>query len=141
MAEVASAVGVGERHHDELAGFQGSNVGADCLDNADRLVAHQPAGLAGLQGLVRPKVAAADAGAGHANEGVVDQAASGTVSIRTSPAEYMTVACMFRTTFRVAEDSKWLYPTKACSSELKGAAAIGGPELLGVRVAQLELQR
>ena len=43
IAEHASAVGVGKRHHDHVAALDGAHVGADGLDHADRLVAHAAA--------------------------------------------------------------------------------------------------
>ncbi len=43
VAEDAGAVGVGERHHDDVADLYGADVGSDCLDDTDRLVAHGPA--------------------------------------------------------------------------------------------------
>ena len=57
------------------------DLGADVLDDADELVAHPLAGLARLHRLVRPEVAAADAGAGDADErvGGLDQARVGDV--------------------------------------------------------------
>ena len=69
-AEDAGAVGPGERRDDEVAGLDGADLGADVLDDADELVAHAAAGLARLHRLVGPEVAAADAGAGDAHEGV-----------------------------------------------------------------------
>jgi hypothetical protein len=68
--EDAGAVGVCERHHDEIAGFHRVDVGADGFDDADRLVAHAAAGPAVFHGLVRPEIAAADGGAGDRDEGV-----------------------------------------------------------------------
>jgi hypothetical protein len=47
-----------------------AHLGANRLDDADELVAHAVAGLAGLHLLVGPEVAAADAGPGNGNEGV-----------------------------------------------------------------------
>ena len=41
VAEHAGAVGVGERHHDDVAALHGADVGADGLDDADGLVAHR----------------------------------------------------------------------------------------------------
>ena len=55
---------------DEVAGLDRAHVGADCLDDADELVPHPPAGLARLHRLVRPEIAAADRGAGDADERV-----------------------------------------------------------------------
>ena len=41
VAEGAGAVGERERHHDQVAALDGAHVGADVLDDADRLVAHR----------------------------------------------------------------------------------------------------
>ena len=41
LAEVAGAVGVGERRDDDVARLHGADVGADLLDDADELVAHR----------------------------------------------------------------------------------------------------
>jgi hypothetical protein len=70
VAEGAGAVGVGERHDDEVAGVHGANVRADGLDHADGLMAHPATALARFQRPVRPQIAAADAGTGHADQGV-----------------------------------------------------------------------
>ena len=69
-AEDAGAVRVEERRHDEVAGLQGADVGADGIDDADELVAHPPTGLVVLHLVVRPEIAAADAGAGDTDERV-----------------------------------------------------------------------
>ena len=63
VAEDAGAVGVRERHDDEIAGFHAANVGPDGFDDADGLVSHASAGIAVFHCLVRPEIAAADAGA------------------------------------------------------------------------------
>src|SRR3989475_6264128 len=57
------------------------DVGTDGLDHADRLVAHASAGLDRLHQLVRPEIAAADAGAADGDERVsrLDQAGVGDV--------------------------------------------------------------
>lgn len=55
---------------DQVARPDGADIGANRLDNADKLVAHAVANLAGLHLLVRPEVAAADAGASDPDEGV-----------------------------------------------------------------------
>ena len=47
-AEGAGAVRERERHHDEVAWLDVSDLGADVLDDADRLMAHRPPGLARL---------------------------------------------------------------------------------------------
>jgi hypothetical protein len=59
-----------ERHHDDVAGLHRVDVRADILHHADRLVAHAPSAVGGLHPVVRPQVAAADAGAGDADDGV-----------------------------------------------------------------------
>ena len=95
VAEDASAVGVRERHDDEIAGFHGANVGADGFDDADGLVSHAAAGIAVFHRLVRPEIAAADAGAADDYDRVGRlrlMRASGMFSIRTSPAPNITVA-------------------------------------------------
>jgi hypothetical protein len=69
-AELAAAVREGERHHDVLAGLHRVDVRADIIHHADRLVAHAPSAVGGLHPVVRPQVAAADAGAGDADDGV-----------------------------------------------------------------------
>ena len=81
VAELATAVGVRERHDDHIPGLHGAHVGADRLDDADGLVPHAAAGLAPVHRVVRPEVAAADAGAGDRDEGVgrLDQAGVGDV--------------------------------------------------------------
>jgi hypothetical protein len=50
LAEGAGAVGIGERHDDDLTAFDFPDVAADLLDHADCLVAHT------LAGHVRPAV-------------------------------------------------------------------------------------
>ena len=80
-AEDAGAVGPEERRDDEVAGLDRADVGADGLDDADELVAHAAAGLARAPSVVRPEVAAADRGAGDADErvGRLDQVGVGDV--------------------------------------------------------------
>ena len=70
IAEHACAVGVRKRHHDHVTALDGTHIGADGFDHADRLVAHTAAGLGGLQLVVGPKIAATDAGAGYADNRV-----------------------------------------------------------------------
>ena len=70
VAEHARAVRVRERRDDEVADLDGADVAANCLDDADELVADPLAGFARLHRPVRPEIAAADAGAGDADEGV-----------------------------------------------------------------------
>src|SRR5918992_922448 len=66
-AELAGAVGVGERHDNQVALLDLRDLRSDVLDDAYGLVAHRLAGLARLHRVVRPEVAAADAGAGDAD--------------------------------------------------------------------------
>ena len=70
LAEDAGAVGVGKGHHDDISGLQSTNVGADCFDDADRLVPHPAALIGRFHELVRPKVAAANAGMADCDERV-----------------------------------------------------------------------
>jgi hypothetical protein len=70
VAEGASAVGVRERHDDEVTRFDGANVGPDRFDDADGLVSHDTSGLAVFHRLVRPEVATTDAGTRDGDEGV-----------------------------------------------------------------------
>ena len=70
VAEGAGAVGEREWHHDNVAPLHGADVRADLLDDADRLVAHALPGLGALHRGVGPEVAAADAGAGDADQRV-----------------------------------------------------------------------
>jgi hypothetical protein len=79
VARQPRSAGVRERHHDEIPDLRPVDVVADGLDDADRLVAHTAAGLAALHCLVRPQIAAADAGTSDPQEGVgrVDQAGVG----------------------------------------------------------------
>ena len=70
VTEGARAVGERKRHHDDVAWLHGAHLGADFLDDSDCLVTHGLPGLAALHRLIRPKVAAADAGSGDANDGV-----------------------------------------------------------------------
>jgi hypothetical protein len=53
---------------DDVPDLHSADVGADGLDDADELVPHTLAGRALLQLVVRPEVAAADAGAGDADK-------------------------------------------------------------------------
>src|SRR5206468_4968451 len=80
-AEVAGAVGPGERCDDEVTGLHRAHLGSGGFDDADELVAHPLAGLAVLHLVVRPQVAAADAGAGDTQKGVgrLDEAGVGDV--------------------------------------------------------------
>ena len=48
-AELAGAIRVGERHDDQVADFHGADVRADGVHDADGLVAHGTAGVAGRQ--------------------------------------------------------------------------------------------
>jgi hypothetical protein len=67
VAEAARAVGVGERHHHDVADLERANIRADGLDDTDRLVAHAATTLDRPHLLVRPQIAAADTGAGYAD--------------------------------------------------------------------------
>jgi hypothetical protein len=69
VAERAGAVGKRERHHDEVAPDR-ADLRADVLDDADGFVAHAVSGLRALHRGVGPEVAAADAGAGDADDRV-----------------------------------------------------------------------
>ncbi len=70
VAEDAGAVRERERHHHQIARLQRAHLGSDGVDDADRLVAHHPAGVVFCHLGVRPEVAAADAGAGHPHKRV-----------------------------------------------------------------------
>ena len=85
LAEQATAVGIGERHDDDLPAPDRLHAAADILDDPDRLVAHALTFDVG-PAVVGPQVASADASAGDSDDGVCRPtiAASGTVSIRTS---------------------------------------------------------
>ena len=67
IAEHASAVGVGKRHHDHVTALDGAHVGASGLNHADRLVAYAAALFDRLKLVVRPEIAAAYAGARDAD--------------------------------------------------------------------------
>ena len=69
-AEVAGVVRPHERRDDQVAGSEAGHLRADLLDDADELVAHAAALLAGGHRPVGPQVAAADAGGGDADDGV-----------------------------------------------------------------------
>src|SRR4051794_36906166 len=70
MAELAGAVGDGERADDEVAPLNGGHLRAGVLHDADELVTH-PGRITGRRHrAVRPQVAAADAGGGDADERV-----------------------------------------------------------------------
>ena len=69
-AEVAGAVRPGERGDHEVAGRERRHVRADLLDDADELVAHRGSAGRRRQVVVRVQVAAADAGAHDAHDGV-----------------------------------------------------------------------
>ena len=96
VAEDAGAVRVHEGHNNEIAGSNAANVGPDGFNDADGLVSHAAAAIAVFYYLVWPEIAAADPRAAddYDRVGRIDQGASGTVSIRTSPAPNMTVARM-----------------------------------------------
>ena len=67
-AELAGVVEEGEGGDHEVAGLHGADRGAGLLDDADELVAHRPALGRGRHRVVRVQVAAADAGAHHADQ-------------------------------------------------------------------------
>src|SRR6185312_12105022 len=69
-AEVTGVVRPDEWRHDQVTSGEAGNLGADLLDDADELVAHPAALLVGWHRLIRPQVAAADAGGGDADDGV-----------------------------------------------------------------------
>src|SRR5436853_467971 len=62
MAEVAAAIRESERHHNKIAFLHVAHFGTNRLDDADRFVTHSTSIWRGRQFLVRPKIAAADAG-------------------------------------------------------------------------------
>src|SRR3954449_9618313 len=69
LAEHAAAVRVGEWHDDDVAPLNRAHVAADVLDDADRLMAHALP-LHVRDTVVGPQIAAADAGAGDADQRV-----------------------------------------------------------------------
>ena len=66
--EFAGAIGKRERHDDEITRFDGMNVAPYGFDDADSFVPHHTAGVALFHFLVGPKIAPANAGAGHSND-------------------------------------------------------------------------
>ena len=68
MTEVATTVGKGERHHDEITFLHPAHLRSDRLDDADGLVAHAPSIFGRLQFVVGPKIAAADTGSRDAHK-------------------------------------------------------------------------
>jgi len=56
-------------HDDEITGCQRANVGADRIDDADRLMSHATADLSVFHFLVWPQIAAADAGPADGYDG------------------------------------------------------------------------
>jgi hypothetical protein len=70
VAEGAAAVRVRERHDDDITDVHGADVGAEVLDDAYGLMSHAAAGLVVFHRVVRPEIAAADAGAGDFDQGV-----------------------------------------------------------------------
>ena len=58
VAEDAGAVGARERHDDDIADFQGANIGASGFDDVDGLVSHAAADIVVFHCLVRPEIAA-----------------------------------------------------------------------------------
>lgn len=65
MTKDAGPVGEREGHDDEIAAFHSVNIGSHIFDDRDGLVPHETAPIAVFHCLVRPKIAAADAGATH----------------------------------------------------------------------------
>jgi hypothetical protein len=96
LAKDTRAVGPDERSEDEVAVLEGPDIGAHRLDDTDELVPHAAAGFARLHLVVGPQIAAADPARVTITRASVGSTsrASGTVSTRTSPAPYMTVARM-----------------------------------------------
>src|SRR6185437_16245028 len=70
MAKIASAVGIRERHHHHVAHLDPAHVLADRLDDANGFMTHAATAFGGREILVRPQVAAADAGTHHADQGI-----------------------------------------------------------------------
>src|SRR5258708_27888841 len=60
MAELATAIGVSERHYDKVALLHLAHFGSDCFDHPDGLVAHAASSCSGLKILIGPEIAAAD---------------------------------------------------------------------------------
>jgi hypothetical protein len=79
VTEDAGAVGVGERHDNQIASLHGADTGTDRFDDADSFVTHATASLAVFHRLIWPEIAAADAriGDGHERIGRLDQASVG----------------------------------------------------------------
>jgi hypothetical protein len=96
--ELARTIRPGERRDNGIALFHTSDVLPDSLDNADEPVPHATSGRRRLHLLVGPeslpqihaRVTRTTASVGRRIRG------SGTVSTRTSPAPYMTVACIVK---------------------------------------------
>ena len=70
MAEDAGAVGVCERHDDEIAAFHGANILTNGFNDADCLMSHAAARVAVRHHLVGPEIAAADGGTADDHERV-----------------------------------------------------------------------
>src|SRR2546428_9195884 len=70
MTEFASAIGIRERHHDEMAFLHLVDVGSDGFDDADGFVSHSASLCGRCQVVIRPEIAAADTGSGDANKRV-----------------------------------------------------------------------
>jgi len=86
MAELAPAIGVRPRHDDEVADLRGAHLGADRLDDADGLVSKPPPGVGLVRALIGPlPQIAARVMTTRASVGSI-RVASGTFSMRTSPA-------------------------------------------------------
>jgi len=94
MTKRARAVGEREGHNNEITSLNRSNVRADVFDHTYRFMPHHATGLVVLHFLIWPQIAPANACSVNANHSIsrLDDFGSGTFSIRTSPALYITVA-------------------------------------------------
>ena len=70
VAKHACAVGERERHDNEIAAFNRSNVCADVFDHTYRFVPHHAASVAMLHFLIRPQIAPANARSGDADDSI-----------------------------------------------------------------------
>jgi hypothetical protein len=118
------AVGVGERHDNEITGLERANVG---FDDADRLVSHDTTAIGVFHRLVWPEIAAADAGAGDSDDrvGWLDKAGVGDVFDTNAPAPNMTVARMV-IYLRFSPDSVAPVMTMTFASMLSRRNSLGG---------------
>jgi catechol 2,3-dioxygenase-like lactoylglutathione lyase family enzyme len=125
-AENACSVGPQKRRHDEVAAFDRVDFAANVFDHPDEFVAHTPARFGRFHRLVGPQVAPADrrvADTPSASVALI-RWASGTVSTRTSPAPYSSIA-------RMAQ------PNLVCSTE--GASAPNNAGISGGRISPSEV--